>query len=414
MTRSLIQSVFAATQARRAVLALSATLAVAMLAVPLSASAQTGSTVTFTNPNCTGYALTGTPPNQTLTCITGSGPPTGCQITGPTAGTVGTTITLTSACTGGGAATSWVWTGGTCQGITTQSCAAVEATALTRTYTVTASNGSGAGTPVASQNVVWGSGGGGPSAPSGCTLTPANQQSATAAILGLTAQCTAGTLPITHAFSGAIVGSWQQTSYASGIFIQNNYTASTSVSVSTSNSVGPGNSSSASIVIGSGSNGALNCTANGFTSIIPNANFGNAAWGVSFSTTSTSAGIFGDGATTAWVYKMTVPAGTGFTNFGRFTISEYAQGPTPRQLSISTLPCDFRPRDITGAAGPLALCSDSTTCEVYYGVTGPSTSAAGLTAGTTYYISARNWQSPGQSSCGNTTCNALMEHHPPQ
>ncbi len=413
MIQSIIQSCREANRLGRIVFAAGAMLAAAMLAAPMSASAQTGATVTFNNPNCTGYALTGTPPNQTLTCITGSGVPTGCTITGPTSGTWGTPITLTSSCTGGGAATQWAWTGGTCAGVTTQSCSAVETSVASRTYTVTASNASGTGTPVAQTTVAWGQGGGG--VPSGCTLTPATQTiGAGGGILGLTAQCTGGTLPITHTFTGAIVGSWQQTSYPAGIFIQNNYTQTTSVNVATSNSAGVGPTSTASIVVGTGGgSGLANCTANGFTTVIP-AGGATATWGQAFSTPSSSAGNFGPGDTTVWVYKLTVPAGTGFTSFGRFTISEYTEGPTPRQLSISTLPCDFRPRDITGVSGPLALCSDGTTCEVYYGVTGPNSAAAGLTAGNTYYISARNWQSPGVSSCGNQHCNALMGHSPTQ
>ena len=43
MTRSLMQPKFVATQARRAILAVGAILAVAMLAAPMSASAQAGS-----------------------------------------------------------------------------------------------------------------------------------------------------------------------------------------------------------------------------------------------------------------------------------------------------------------------------------------------------------------------------------
>ena len=416
MIQSMIQSFREATRLGRTVLATGAMLTAAMLAAPMSASAQSGATVTFNNPNCSSYVLTGPAPNQILTCVVGSGAPTGCVINGPTTGTWNTPINLASACTGGGAATSWVWTGGNCAGVTTQSCAAIETSpTTTRTYTVTASNASGAGTPVAQTTVTWGSGGGGGGLPSGCTLTPANQQIASAGILGLTAQCTSGTFPITHTFSGAIVGSWQQTNAAAGIFIQNNYTQTTSVTVATSNSVGAGPTSTASIVVGTGGgNPLLNCTANGFTAIIPNTNFATATWGQAFSTASSTAGNFGPGDTTVWVYKLTVPAGTGFTSYGRFTISEYTEGPTPRQLSISTLPCDFRPRDITGVSGPLALCSDGTTCEVYYGVTGPSGAAAGLTAGTTYYISARNWQSPGVTSCTAAHCNALMTHQPTQ
>ncbi|MEP7098605.1 MAG: hypothetical protein ABI748_13165 [Dokdonella sp.] len=409
----MIQTVFQATQVRRMILGVGAVLTVGTLALSTSANAQS---ITFNNPNCSGYSLTGQAPNQTLTCITGSGAPSGCQITGPTAGTFGTPITLTSSCTGGGAATNWSWNGGNCTGVTTQSCSAVETSQTSRTYTVTASNGSGAGN-LATQIVTWGQGGGS-GVPSGCTLTPGNQSLSSAGVLGLTAQCTSGTLPITHSFSGAIVGTWQQTSYATGIFIQNNYTQTTSVSVATSNSAGFGNSSTAIVTIGNaggGGTGLANCAAQGLT-VIP-ANAANVTWGLPLNdpnpSRSSSAGQFDSGARTAWVFKMTVPGNAGFNGYGRFTISEFADPPTPRQISISTTACDFRPRDITGVSGPLAMCSDGQTCEVYYGVTGPSSSAAGLTPGQTYYISARNWQSSG-NSCDNTHCNALMTHIPVQ
>jgi hypothetical protein len=138
----------------------------------------------------------------------------------------------------------------------------------------------------------------------------------------------------------------------------------------------------------------------------------NATWGVAGSWQSTASGAFGD--KTVWVFKLVVPSATPTsTQLGRFTVSEY-QGPsTFRQETISRFPCDFRPTDDTGANGPFAV-SNGTTADLYYGVGPPSLSAAGLSAGQTYYVNARNWQlDPTPAwSCGQATCNALMNDQP--
>ncbi len=78
--------------------------------------------ITLNDSNCDSFSLTGTAPNQTLTCVV-SNAPSGCSITGPSTGSVGTPITLTAVCASG-SPNAWAWSGGSCAGMTTQSCAA--------------------------------------------------------------------------------------------------------------------------------------------------------------------------------------------------------------------------------------------------------------------------------------------------
>jgi len=126
---------------------------------------------------------------------------------------------------------------------------------------------------------------------------------------------------------------------------------------------------------------------------------------------STQGGNFGDN--TVWVFKLVVPVGTpNSTAAGSFTIAEFLGPNTPRQLTISKQACDFRPRDFTGAIGPLATCQDGTSCQISFAVQTPHVfgGIAGLAAGQTYYVNARNWSNfPTPAyDCGQTTCNAIM------
>jgi hypothetical protein len=192
--------------------------------------------------------------------------------------------------------------------------------------------------------------------------------------------------------------------------------------VTPSNSAGPGNTASATVTVGGGGGGGggggsglANCTAQGITvvsgSAIPT------TWGTGGVWYSSQAGAFGDNA--AWVFAVTVPAGTPDTaTNGSFSIVEFGSQATPRQLTISTQACDFRPWDYSGVTGPSGSCVNGTSCRVVYSVQTPSfanlfSGIAGLTAGTTYYISARNFSSSG-NSCGAGNCTAVMNASPAQ
>jgi hypothetical protein len=105
--------------------------------------------------NINGVNCSWDPTNQVLACGTGSGLPSGCTIVGPTTGTVNQNITLTSQCSGGGAATSWLWYGGGCGGKTTPNCVVKETFVVNVTYYVVASNASGNATPASQTTVSW-------------------------------------------------------------------------------------------------------------------------------------------------------------------------------------------------------------------------------------------------------------------
>jgi hypothetical protein len=138
-----------------------------------------------------------------------------------------------------------------------------------------------------------------------------------------------------------------------------------------------------------------------------------ATWATQQSWHSSDSGSFGDNV--IWMATLVVPPATlpSVLN-GRFTIFEYTGPATPRQISISLSPCDFRKKDYTGANGPLAL-GNGSTAEISYGVGVASpTGPAALTPGKTYYISMRNWKldpTPGWS-CGLPTCNAGLNDIP--
>ena len=122
-------------------------------------------TVTLSDPNCDSFAIGGTPGNQTLTCVV-STPPV-CTVQGPGAASVGSNTSLTASCSP--AATSWIWTGGSCATQTGQICTANEASPGVVPYTVKGTNGAGAGNQSSALNVSWNVGA--PPAPTGCVAS---------------------------------------------------------------------------------------------------------------------------------------------------------------------------------------------------------------------------------------------------
>ena len=378
---------------RSLILRSGAALASAAMVFAIAAAPVHAANFSFNDSNCDSFSLTGTAPNQTLTCIV-SNAPSGCTISGPTAGTINIPITLTATCATG-SANAWTWSGGNCAGVTTQSCAANSGSVGQVAYSVTPRNNVGSGnTPTTT--VTWSNTP--PAAPTGCTLGA----STTSLPIGggavtLTATCTGGGAPTSYAWTGNNLPTPTVTNVAS-----TSITATTTFTVTPSNGGGPGNTASVTVNVAGNTSGF--CAQ--YQNVLPTVNVN---WGQQGLFHSNQSGNFGDNA--VWVFKLTVPPGTpNSSTFGYFNLVEDNGPGTFRQMTISTQACDFRPKDFTGVNGPLGI-SNGVSVSLYYGVAVPFIFGnPGLTAGQTYYVSVRNWQldPTPQPSCGLTSCNAVM------
>ena len=386
---------------RSLILRTSAALASAAMVLAFAASPVHAANITLNDSNCDSFALSGTAPNQTLSCIV-SNAPSGCTISGPTSGTINIPITLTATCATG-SPNAWTWTGGNCAGQTTQSCAANSASVAQVPYSVTARNNIGSGN-TANTTVDWTNTP--PAAPTGCSLGASNTNLPVGGgAVTLTATCTGGGAPTGYTWTAspaptsgfsANAGSAQTPSIA----------ATTFFSVTPSNAGGNGNQATVSVNVA----GTVVGFCGQYPNVLPTV---NVTWGQQGLSHSSQSGNFGDN--TIWVFKLIVPPGTpNSTVFGYFNAVEDNGPGTFRQMTISTQACDFRQKDYTGVNGPLGV-SNGVSVALYYGVATPFIFGnPGLTAGQTYYVSVRNWQLDPvpQSSCGQTSCNAVMNEIP--
>jgi len=219
--------------------------------------------------------------------------------------------------------------------------------------------------------------------------------------------CSGGTPPYTYKWNG-LKDITQSVTYSISV--------TTTFAATATDSAGQANTQSVTVTVSSGGGGGGgaaglgNCTNQGMS--VLGGGQTNVSWAGGGNWPS-SPNNFGDAS--VWVFQITPPAGTApSTTLGRFAVSEYGGPPTFRQMTISTLPCDFRAKDYTGATGPLSV-SNGTTATIDYGVGTPQFfgGIAYLTAGTTYYVSVRNWSVDLNSwSCGQTACNAVMNDQP--
>jgi hypothetical protein len=130
--------------------ALSAIATISMSAVAPAA------TVSYSNPNCSSFSVSGTPPNQTVTCVAGGGGgvPVCVPSANPPSPAIGQSTTISANCSNGPSANGYVWTGGTCAGLTGSTCTVTKTRAMSITYSVSASNASGTGS-AAQITITW-------------------------------------------------------------------------------------------------------------------------------------------------------------------------------------------------------------------------------------------------------------------
>jgi hypothetical protein len=238
-----------------------------------------------------------------------------------------------------------------------------------------------------------------------CSIIGAPGTVAPGAAISLTMSCSGGTTPYRYL--------WTPSGGSSGT-LSTTVAATTTYSVTATDAANLTSTQGVTVTVsggggGGGGGGTGFCSA--FANVLP---IMNATWGQALSVASSASGPFGDGNSSVWVFRLTVPAGTPTSTVtGRFSLWEYGTAGTLRQMTLSTQACDFRAKDYAGVNGPLAV-SNGTTVTVSYAVATPFIfGPAGLTPGQTYYVSVRNWQldPPPQNSCPSN-CTAQMNVDP--
>jgi hypothetical protein len=393
----MIRSMLNQTLAKSAALLASIALGFAFVATPAQSA-----TFTYSDASCSSFSIVGT----TITCNRAS-----CSISAsPSTNPSPTTgVSLTETCTP--AATQWTWqkvSGDTAcppasGGANPLSLPAPGNAALNCLYEVdvTAPQAGSAQITINWSNTP-------PAPPSGCTATanPAGPLPIGGGSTTVTVNCSGGGAPTSFAWSASptVAGLQTPTTVNNQAFA---LTQTTTFSVTPSNASGPGNTAQVSVSV----QGVVAGFCGQYGSVIP-VNPVVVPWGVGASYLSNASGALGDN--TVWVLQITPPAGTPSGTLGSFVAAEAGGLATPRQMTISTQACDFRTRDYTGNNGPLSV-SNGNTVSIQFQVHAPSLfgSFAGLTAGTTYYISVRNWSTDsGSYSCGKSSCPMIMSEQP--
>jgi hypothetical protein len=359
-----------------------------------SAGAFAQATITLSDPNCTAFTLTGTPPNQALACVQSTTPL--CTVSGPATGTIGTAIQLNSTCVP--AATSYVWTGGACNATTNKNCSD-PGTGYTNGqvvgYTVTGTNGAGAGPTSATWNVTWTNTA--VTAPSNCSISGAPSGSQSAGVLvTLTINCTGGSPATAWAWTGGPAqGMTTQTTTQFAV------QTTTTFSATASNAGGTSSPASATVTIGG--TGPIVCP--GFPSTLVEV----MAWDTpgNPATVAYTYNTGGFAAHGALVVQFTTPAvpvppSSGKGNMGTV---EFSGGPAVRTGALSTIPCDFTV-GITDQPGiSTAFATQEPT--IYFTLGYKKSAYLQLQPNTTYYWNEENIYN-GTNTCSDPTCDVKI------
>jgi hypothetical protein len=319
---------------------------------------------------------------NTLSCQVGSK----CTISGPTSAIVNNLFTLTASCPSG---STYTWTGGAATSCTGASCDITETVTGNKSYTV-ATETTGSVSNIYTVNITSGA-----VAPSGCSLSASPSTGPSGSNVTLTANCTSGTMPITIAWGGASgTGSCPTSINGSAVTCAvNNVTANSTWTASFSNSGGnfANNPRSAAFSIQSGGGGAFAGCPAGTVTI-------DGQWGNTAIDTA-QWGEFGGNIVSIRLVPPATMSGTITSSWG-----EYGAAPALREAVLSTSPCSF---------------DNATVLKNGYGqtqhffVNGPSFKyrlgsaggfAAGVTAGTSYYINIRNRDAAGNLTCTISDC----------
>jgi hypothetical protein len=318
----------------------------------------------------------------------GNGAPVCAPFASDPAPYVGTTITLFAHCTGN--PTSFIWTGCTS---TTGQCPATASISGMQTYTVVAGNASGTSAP-ASISVTWKN----VPPPPVCSLfvTANSDLPAVGNSALLTASC-----------NGHPSGySWSGCASTSNLCYANSAAAGVQTySVSGSNAGGAGPPAYASV------NWQASPSAPpGLCSQYPSFLYTDEGWSNATIASRDFVDDPGFAWNGVWVVKLTIPASATGTRTGRIGVVEYGGPPTPREVTLSRVPCDFRAVDPSGNNGPL-LRGEGIGPTDYIVLGASSGGATGLTPGDVYYYNVRNWQFETSSiSCDPAIkrCEALV------
>jgi len=306
---------------------------------------------------------------------------------------VNSTITLNATCTGN--PTSYTWTG--CSSFTS-ACSASSATAGTVTYSVVATNPNGSSVP-ASIDIAW-QAPPPPEPPPFCTLSLTEQTNP--AIVGdlvtIYAFCSGN--PTSFNWSGCITSS-------NVCRLRGNATGSTVVSVAGVNSGGTGNTASVTV----------NWVASppppvGMCNQFPSALYSEVG---AQSTTVYSTFVADPPAFAwngAWALRFSVPGTATNGQGGSLAAAEFNGPPTFREVTVSTVACDFRATDPTGANGPIGRAFGNSATLPF--LIGPG-SGTRLSSGGTYYFNVRNYAPGTGITCTSAQqrCDALASFQLP-
>ena len=338
----------------------------------------------------------GPPPTPTSMCspTLAGGAPVCSPTVSDVAPYVGTSIAVLAQCTGN--PTSYVWTGCTSA---TGRCTATSMVSGPQTYTVVASNASGSSSP-ASVMANWHN----PPPPPVCSVavTENTNPPVVGSTVLLTAFCSGS--PTSYLWSGCGSATANCSANAAVAGVQN-------YSVTATNVGGTGPPAFASV------NWQTSPTSPpGLCGQFSSYLFTDEGWVTARLVSrdyTDSPGFAWNG---VWVVKVTIPANATSGSVGGFTVAEFGGPPTPRQMTVSSVPCDFRPDDPTGNNGPLAHVN-SNTATINFVLGAGSAGSVGLTPGQVYFVSVRNWNPLTNSfSCdpGIGRCDAFMDVSAPR